>query len=378
MIRHLTLENFRNHQKYSIELERTTVLIGKNGIGKTNILEAVTLISFGRSFREDDRKNLIMFDADWARVTLSTGVIPSPEGGPLGRDEESQDRVSGETFEIFLQRRPRLLTQIKQRGVNKKMSEIVGQLPSVVFSPETLNIINGEPGDRRRFLDIAISQIDRTYLKNLNAYTKVRRQRNKLLERVSEALAGEAELTYWDEQLSLYGDQITAKRTEAVKQLNAKISDYYQTISGDKKAEIIIDYHAKSEGDLRKKLLEHRHAEIASRSTIFGPHRDELTFKINNRDMAHYASRGETRSAILALKVGELDYIENERKKYPEVYDLEAHPLLLLDDVYSEFDADRRSHLAKLVESYQTLITTTDIDHLSKDLLKSAKVIELK
>ena len=353
MIRHLKLENFRNYSKYSIELGKTTVLIGKNGIGKTNILEAVTLISFGRSFREDDRKRLINLDSDWSRVVL-------------------------DDYEIFMQKHPRLLTSIKQRGVNKRMSQIVGQLPSVVFSPETLDIITGEPSERRRFMDIAISQTDRGYLKNLSNYTKIRRQRNKLLERVSEGIAGEGELDYWDEQLSALGDSITTKRQETMEQLSQKIAQYYKTISGQKKANVSIEYHAKSGGDLRQKLLEHRRTELAQKSTVFGPHRDDLVFKINNMDMAHYASRGETRSAILALKVAELDYIESERKKYPEVYDQEAHPLLLLDDVYSEFDADRREHLAELIANYQTLITTTDLDHLSADLIKKAKVVELK
>lgn len=352
MIKSLKIENFRNHNKYSLNLEKTTVLIGKNGIGKTNILEALTLISFGRSFREDERKNLIMFDADWARVKL-------------------------DDYEIFLQRRPRLLTQIKHRGVAKKLSEVVGQLPCVVFSPETLDIITGEPSERRRFMDIAISQVDRTYLKNLNSYTKVRRQRNKLLERVSEGLAGEVELSYWDEQLAVYGDEITAKRKEAIEQFNQKVADYYKVISGNAKAEMVIEYQAKGEGGLRKKLLEHRASEIGAKNTIFGPHRDELIFKLNSRDMAHYASRGETRSAILALKVAELDYIEKERSKSPEIYDQEAHPLLLLDDVYSEFDAERRGHLVALISKYQTLITTTDIEHLSHDLIKSASVVEL-
>lgn len=353
MIKHLKLENFRNHHRYKLDLEYTTVLIGKNGIGKTNLLEAVTLISFGRSFREDDRKRLIEIDQDYARVML-------------------------DDYEVFMQRSPRLLTVIKQRGTNKRLSEIVGQLPSVVFSPETLSIINGEPSERRRFMDIAISQVDRGYLKNLNAYTKVRRQRNKLLERISEGMAGEDELSYWDEQLAELGDAITGKRLKAIGSVSEKISHYYKTISGDDDSNLIIEYYAKSGGDLRQKLLEHRQTELAQRNTIFGPHRDDLVFKLNSLDMAHYASRGETRSAILALKIAELDFIENERKKFPEVYDQEAHPLLLLDDVYSEFDAERRAHLAKLIANYQTLITTTDLDHLSADLIKKAKVVELK
>lgn len=352
MVKKLKLENFRNHSKYELELSQTTILIGKNGKGKTNILESMTLISFGRSFREDDRKRLININCDYARVTL---------------DEN----------EIYMQKKPRLLTQIRHRGTNKKMSQIVGQIPCVVFSPETLDIINGQPSERRRFLDIAISQVDRIYLKNLNAYTKVRRQRNKLLERISEGLAGEDELGYWDQQLSVLGDSITAKRHQAILQLNEEIAKNYMIISGQKDHVIEIEYLAKSGDSLMQKLEDHRRAEIASRNTIFGPHRDDIIIKINGMDMAHYASRGEIRSAILALKVAELNYLQNERQKYPEIYDIEIFPVLLLDDVYSEFDAERREHLAELISKYQSLITTTDIEHLSKKFIKNAKIIEL-
>ncbi len=353
MVKQLKLENFRNHKKYQLDLSDTTVLIGKNGKGKTNVLEAITLISFGRSFREDDRKRLIEIESDYARVNL---------------DEN----------EIFMQKKPRLLTQTRHKGINKKMSEMVGQIPCVVFSPETLDIITGQPSERRRFLDIAISQVDRIYLKNLNAYTKIRRQRNKLLERIAEGMAGEDELSYWDQQLSQLGDSISKKRRQAITQVNENISENYKVISGQKNCMISIQYQAKSGESLMQKLLDHRHAEIALRNTIFGPHRDDILIEINGMDTAHYASRGETRSAILALKVAELNYLQNERKNYPEIYDLNVYPLLLLDDVYSEFDAERREHLAELISKYQSLITTTDIEHLSKKFIKDAKIIELK
>lgn len=352
MIHNLKLENFRNHKKYSLSLDKTTVLIGGNGVGKTNILESITLISYGKSFREDDRKNLIMTGEDWSRVNL-------------------------DDYEIFLQKRPRLLTKIKNRGVPKRLSESVGQLPSVVFSPETMNIINGEPKQRRRFLDIAISQVDRRYLKNLSAYTKVRRQRNKLLERINAGLAGEDELNYWDEQIAGYGEDIIHKRIESVVSLNSNIINYYRIISGRANDDLQIDYYTKTGESFISKLRSHRHSDIASKNTNFGPHRDDLNFRLNNMDMSHYASRGETRSAILALKVAELNYLEEERKKSPEIYSQDVSPLLLLDDVYSEFDVNRRTHLADLISKHQTLITTTDIEHLSEKLTKSAKIIKI-
>lgn len=414
MITKILLENFRNHGKYLLELEKTTVLVGKNGTGKTNILEAITLISFGRSFREEDRKRLIKFESDWARVTLSaidggteeqknketkskfkkaynSNIRILPRGTKQSGDiatkpfRESLSSVNNysaehtyhEIYEIFMQKHPRLITQIKHRGVVKRMSQIVGLLPCVVFSPETLEIITGEPSLRRRFLDIAISQIDHVYLKNLNAYTKVRRQRNKLLERVNIGIAAPEELNYWDEQLANYGDEITKKRYEAVELLNEKICGYYQTISGDPKAKLTLEYHAKAGAKMLLKLQEHRYSEISAKNTLFGPHRDDLVFKLNGNDMAHYASRGEIRSAILSLKVSELDFIESSRLKNPELYDLEIKPILLLDDIYSEFDSERREHLAKLIANYQSLITTTDMEHLGADLQKKAAVVRL-
>lgn len=187
MLKNLKLENFRSHNKFSLCLEKSTVLIGKNGSGKTNILESITLVSFGKSFREENRKNLIALSSDWGRVTL-------------------------DCHELYLQKHPRLLTKIKRMGAGKKMSEIIGDVPSIVFSPETLEIINGDPSDRRRFLDIMISQIDRHYLKTLSNYTKVRRQRNKLLEKLNEGMGKSDELNFWDDELVKNGDYIISKR----------------------------------------------------------------------------------------------------------------------------------------------------------------------
>lgn len=350
MIKHLKLENFRNHKEYSLSLDKTTVLIGKNGVGKTNILESITLVSFGKSFREDERKNLINYGSDWGRVIV-------------------------DDHEIFLQRHPKLLTKIKKRGVAKKMSEIIGDNPAIVFSPETMEVITGEPTKRRKFLDIMISQVDRSYLKIISQYTKVRRQRNKLLEMVAEGTAKENELDYWDEQIIQLGQDIQNSRKEAVEELAPEINGYHITISGEKNISLFTNYLISGGNNFRQNFQANRKKDIASRKTNLGPHRDDLKFYLNNLDMAHYASRGEVRSAILATKLAEINYIKKMRINNPTIYQKEQKPILLLDDVYSEFDENRRGHLSEIINNHQTLITTTDINHLSPFLVKKAKII---
>jgi len=186
MLKHIELENFRNHQKFRADLNNTSIFIGLNASGKTSILEAISLVSSGRSFRTDDKKNLVNYNTDYARVVV-------------------------DTLEIFIQKNPRLLIQAKRAGVKKKLSEFIGTLQSVVFSPETIDIIIGAPADRRRFLDIMISQSDKEYLQALSQYTKVRRQRNGLLELIKQGRAKISELDFWDIELEKYGRIITKK-----------------------------------------------------------------------------------------------------------------------------------------------------------------------
>ncbi len=352
MLNSLLLENFRNHKKLSLNLEKTTVFIGKNGIGKTNVLEAVALLAFGRSFREEDKRNLIHFDFDYTRV--KTGEL-----------------------EVYIEKEPRLKMLAKNKGVGRRLADFIGLLPAVVFSPETVDIIIGAPKDRRRFLDILISQTDREYIKALSAYTKTRRQRNRLLQRIAEGEAGESELDFWDAELSEHAKIINQKRGELLVYLSDHLSDLYKEISGKQEKNLEVIYHQKSGDDLQVKLAENRAREIAIGSTIYGPHRDDLEFRLAHKNMANFASRGELRSAILALKISELRYLEEIIKKSKVLEPIVSSPVLLLDDIFSEFDEDRRKHLSKLISEYQTLITTTEKKQLEDNLLKSAKIIEL-
>ncbi len=341
MLKHLSLTNYRNHSKFELELSEITVLIGKNGAGKTNVLESIELLSSCRSFRGDNRLDLIKFGADFTRVV-------------------------GDDLEVFVQRIPRLSFQVKERGIKRKVADFVGLLPSVIFTPETLQIITGEPKERRRFLDIVISQKDHKYLRALQDYKKVLTQRNNLLKLISEGRSSEGELDFWDQELVVAAKIITEGRKEAINSFSREVSQFYQTISGQKKSQVEIIYHAKAEGDFAAKLLAKRGIDVAVGLTTSGPHRDDLQFKLNTLEAEKYASRGEIRSIVLALKMAELKYLENDIK-----------PILLLDDIFSEFDTVRRAHLYDLIKNYQSVITTTDRNHLSPELLTKASVIEV-
>lgn len=342
MLKNVTLENFRNHCKYELDLEKTTVLVGPNGVGKSNVLEAISVLSSCRSFREEDKKNLVLNDSDFGRI-------------------------KGDHLEVFIQKNPTLLVRAKERGVFKKRSLFIGLLKSVVFSPETMSLATGSPRNRRRFLDIMISQKDREYLGALISYEKIRAQRNSLLQRIKERAADESELSFWDTGLISEGNIITQKREEAIIFLNNITSDIYSNISGVKKDLLSISYQ-KSE-NLEREVKENRQKEIWQGRTLFGPHRDDVMILLNRLSVANFASRGEIRSAVLAVKIAELEFLKNDESN---------PPILLLDDVYSEFDEERREHLNNIVENYQSVITTTDISHLSGRLLDNAKIIEMR
>ncbi|PIS08099.1 DNA replication/repair protein RecF [Candidatus Berkelbacteria bacterium CG10_big_fil_rev_8_21_14_0_10_43_13] len=353
MLKHLKLHNFRNHSDFETDLDQTTVFIGPNGVGKSNILESIAILSFCRSFRNDNKKNLIKIDADYARIN---GDLSLPGS-----------RAKADEIEMFLQKTPSFIFQVKDKGVVKKQSEFIGRLRSVIFSPETLEIITGSPRIRRKFLDIMISQSDRDYLRTLVRYEKIRQERNSLLQRIRSNQASIDELDYWNIELVREGKKIIDARVKTIARLNEHLSALYSKISG-KSDQLDLNYHTNAINNFSDELLAHQRREISSGHTLIGPHRDDLVFNLNNCNVANFASRGETRSAVLALKMAELEFLSDDKKN---------QPLLLLDDVFSEFDRSRREHLCDLIEKYQTIITTTEEEYLSRCLVGNAKIIKL-
>jgi len=350
-IKSLKLVNFRNWSSYDLEFNDVTILIGKNGIGKTNILESVYLAATGRSWRTTHDMELINWEKDYARLTI--------KGDKTDKATE---------LELFWQKGEKAVKALKINGGKRRLLDLLGLCPAVLFSPEVIEIINGAPALRRRFLDILLSQVNRAHAESLLEYNKVLKGRNKLLQLIKNRLGKSDELDFWDKKLVELGGKIIKARHEALEFFNQTLSANYQKISGAQE-DLKIKYKDSVEIDrFAEYLVAARDREIEQTNTLHGPHRDDFEFRLGERDVATFGSRGEFRSVVLALKLAELNFIKEKTK---------ISPILLLDDIFSELDATRRKHLALIAQDQQTLITTTDLDHIGKDLREKAKIIEL-
>ena len=350
-IKSIHLTNFRNQQDYHLDFSSVTILIGSNGIGKTNILEGVYLASTGRSWRTSHDWEMTNWVSDFSRITV-----------------ELEKATNEHKLELFWQKGEKLIKQLKINGVKHRLIDLLGVVPAVLFSPETIELLSGSPSARRRFLDVILSQTNRQYALNLLEYTKVLRERNKLLAHIKNHRSKPDELDFWDNKLVELGIYIVNMRQEAIKCFNKSLSANYEKISGQK-LKLNLRYKNSVEPERFGEILAaSRQREIELGTTAYGPHRDDFLFILDKREVATFCSRGEFRSVILALKMAELDYL---------AYKVGEKPILLLDDIFSELDADRRMHLAKIVEGQQTMITTTDLDHIEKGLRQRAKIVEI-
>jgi DNA replication and repair protein RecF len=343
-ISEITLENFRNHQKVSIPIGELTVLVGDNGVGKTAILEALSLLSVADSWKTERDSEVVMWERDFCRVT------------------------SGDS-EIVIQVKPSF-KRYRIDGISKRLSDILGRLPTVLFQPEDSNLIHGSPSQRRLFLDRLLSQVVPGYAKNISHVQKVLKNRNKLLKQVQEGKAREEELTYWDNELKQCIGAIQPVRRELVTEIlpiittnfkdllheNLELEVYYQNSPGN---------HHDFDDDF---FIKQRSREIAAGVTLYGPHREDIEFMVEGRPADTCLSRGQTRALVLALKLAELHYIEGKSEK---------KPLLLLDDIFAEFDHSRRAKVLKLLQNYQTVMAVTDLIGLEEEIPKHATIVKL-
>ncbi len=362
----LKLENFRSHEKYEIffpKEQETVLFLGKNGIGKTNILESIYTLSLGKSFRTNQFTEMINWEADFSRTS---GEIEGAEA---------------ENLEVFFSKAPKKQKNYKKNGVSISHKNFLGTLLSVLFHPEDLNMLYLSPSYRRRYLDIVLSQTDKEYLDALLNYNKVLKQRNNLIKELQKKLFEQGinsinfdNLEIWDIQLIVFASEILRKRIIFTTFLNNLLEKHYKKISLGNEM-IKIEYSSKNK-DLNEKNTEEilnfeisnrRQKDIYSGKTTFGPHLDDLIFQINNRNISESASRGEFRTILLALKLAEIDYIKSKKN---------LSPVLLLDDVFSELDSFRQEYFLKSIEDCQSIITGTSHENL-KETGSSIKVIEI-
>ena len=344
-VKALQLISYRNYEKLNIELSDTlNIFLGKNAQGKTNIVESIYYAAVGHSYRTSSESDLIMLGAQGGSVKLSF-------------ERRSVENIL--EFAFSREKRRKILLN----GQSIKMRELIGAVNAVLFSPEDLMIIKGAPAGRRRFLDIELSQASPAYYHELSKYNRLILQRNQLLKRIRERSANRDMLSVWDVQMAESAAFIVKKRLEAVKKLNMLANLMQRRISGNEE-NLTVSYEISgSEGSEKvtedlvswynKRLANSIDDDIWRGSTSVGPHRDDLSFSVNGINLKSFGSQGQQRTAVLSLKLSELEFIRSENGEYP---------VLLLDDVMSELDVKRRTQLVDFIlkERIQTIITATD------------------
>lgn len=336
-IKELKLTNYRNHTKNSFKFtDDTNLILGPNGAGKTNILEAINMLSTTKSFRAKYDRDVINYEADFATVEGITETNDTTDSLMIhvAKSERSPNTSS---------------KKVKYNNTAKSLNKFSGYFLSVLFSPEDIEIVSGSPSSRRKYLDTILSQASAKYKKALSDYIKTIRRRNKLLEAINETGNGADQLPFWNNKLLEFGEIIQKHREELITHFNSFISTD-TTIPLYKGNNIGIEYKKNSVDT--KRLLEYKDKEVAAKNTLIGPHRDDFTIMQNSRNIAFFGSRGEQRTAIYAIKLAEIDYLETHCGN---------RPVLLLDDIFSELDNEHRELVLDLITNQQTVITSAAV-----------------
>jgi DNA replication and repair protein RecF len=353
VIQTITLTNFRNYESKKEDLANLNLLIGPNGVGKTNFLESIYLLSNAKSNRTRIDHEMIKWGQDFARVEAKI-------------DQNNHST----TVAIFLSVNSDEPAKVAMVGkTKKKIAQFIGIVKAVLFSPENLDLIKGSPSTRRRFFDRMLCQIDHHYTYELLQLQKILAERNKLLSMIKIRKADPDQLDFWDQQLVEKGAKIISARQEAVNFFNQIISSLYQKLSAKSSDQLLLVYRPSVEAEkLAEQLVASREQEIHFEATLYGPHRDDFSALLNQKNSAAFCSRGEIRSIVFSLKMAEVEYLTQKTGQ---------RPILLLDDIFSELDSLRRAYLAELIIAQQTIITTTDLDHLSPEARSKGKIIKL-
>ena len=336
----LSLSNFRNYTSEKVTFSpHTNVIYGDNAQGKTNILEAVYLFSQGRSHRARTDRELIKFGEEFSHLSLDFHDKDRDYNAAVGLIKNGKKNIKVNHVHI------------------KKQSKRMNYLNAVMFSPEDLELVKGSPSARRRFIDSSISQLYPRYLTALIDYHKALGQKNSLLKTLKyKGARSDVMLSVWNEQLAVEGAKIMEYRREFTELLNKFASETQAEISGEK---LKITYSPGikiSETDkssVFKYLERNQRREIDLASAQVGVQRDDLNVTVDTKDARTYCSQGQQRTAALSMKIAEADYIRHIKGEYP---------VLLLDDIMSELDINRRSYLSQKIRDKQVLITSTDTD----------------
>lgn len=372
-VRKLELHQFRNYEACTLEFcPGVNVISGENGQGKTTLLEAIFLCTCARSHKTSKDKELIQFNSGEYSVGLEFVANPLKNDFAETLEIAYFDAVPG------LQERSRISRVVKYNGVKlDRVAEMMGLFNAVIFAPEDIMLVKEGPQGRRRFLDLIISQVNRHYFSSLQLYSSVLLQRNRLLKQMKDQARGfqpsaehyASQLAVWNEQLSKQAVEIIAQRLKFAAMLAKHAAFFHQQISSGAE-HLALRYETlngltsesspeeitlKYEETLRK----HEAEDIFRGSTSIGPHRDDISLVLDNRSLRSYGSQGQQRTAVLSLKLAELELLRQYTGQTP---------VLLLDDVLPELDENRRLSLVSSLQDAQVFITCTDIDEVHDKL----------
>lgn len=351
IIKSLELADFRNYEELNISFDKgTNILYGDNAQGKTNILEAIYVSATTKSHKGSKDKEIINFDKEEAhiRTYLEKEGVESRVDMHLRKSKSKGIAIDGQKI--------------------KKAADLLGLLNVVFFSPEDLSIIKNGPGERRRFADMELCQLDNFYLYNLNNYNKIINQRNKLLKDMYFNPGLRETLNIWDSQLVSYGSKIIERRELFAGQLCEIIGEIHSKLSGGKE-KLVIKYEPDVRiEDFEKQMRANQERDIHSKVTSTGPHRDDFSFIVNGIDIRKYGSQGQQRTAALSLKLSEIELVKKVTKDTP---------VLLLDDVLSELDSNRQNYLLNSIGDIQTIITCTGLDEFINNRFEINRIFKV-
>lgn len=339
----LNLTNFRNYSALTLNFDnRTTILVGNNAAGKSNILESIYLLSTTKSERVKTEDELIKKKESFTKVE---GLLTKPE-------TELLVIINHPTEELIFKKK------VLVNGISRRAVDFIGNLPAVIFYPSDINMVTGSPSLRRWHLDLALVQVDSDYKKSLTLYEQFLTARNRVLKQIREGKANINELDYWTKGLLENGKIISDKRKEFfvfINNLSTPLGNFRFEFKPSEVSE--------------EKLAATNGREVAAAVTLIGPHRDDFIMELGQRNLAHFGSRGEQRTATLAFKLAQLEYMAKI---------LGTRPVLLLDDVFSELDGDHRTHVVEIVSKQQTIIATVELENIPQEFLDNARILKVE
>ncbi len=348
----LKLLNFRNYDSLNLHFSDNNIIYGKNGMGKTNIVEAIYVLALTKTFRSNNDKVLIKENNN---VTTISGTIEDD----INRNYQIIINNKGKRVKI-------------DNNIYKKISDYISKINVILFNPNDLQIIKDSPSIRRKLLNVSISELDNNYLKKLSSYNKLIKQRNSYLKTMYiNANQSREYLDIITDKLIDLGIEIYNYRSKYIDSINKLIKDIYFKISNinNINIEYLSDYKDLDKDKIKKKYKDYQEKDMLFGITKFGIHKDDLIFKLNNKDLKDYGSEGQQKNAIIAYKLSELRYFKEEKN---------IIPIFILDDLFSELDIEKINNILELLDNdVQTFITTTEIDKISNSIRNKSKIFHI-